>query len=541
MSLPSNINIASNIYSRQTEDLAHDTLFWQNCRGGSALRALQQRYPAGTIRLTAAQSHEMEQDTGCSLAGDKQKTHGLVELAGELSWQCRCEYRQCPRFSQCMPMPLQRNLASLTAKREEAASEVGLAPPVPVRAKEEAVRPPRVTLNLESVSLVKRTFSKVATWGNTAIFTRTEGEAEWVSAELHRMGIAHILQRKAKEPPSLGRCLGDLFWDYRAENISKESFIKRYRVRVDSSPLKAEAAYAALARLINDGDAKPVGRAFSPAGVRAEVNPEEAGEKFSQEGEDTQFLSLPQLSQSLQGCLSLPRELHNTTSTNLYIATIHDTLDIEWQRIFLLGDELSAAHSADELQLWHKYAALAKEKLFFLRRANWHLLPLEGGRWLMSKRPQWKRTLHCDRLVVGLPGDIAESSYIGGEISDALARQRYIATQVTPGDEVTLRYHEGGYQIWHQGHNLGTLSAEAQENIRQAIARFFALESMPVALREVYVTGIISVNPGEPPQGCHPYFQESPFWLGLELAGFAQAVWSGEAPAANPLPAPYGR
>lgn len=100
----SNIKIASNIYITPAEKVEQNKDFVQNISGYDALKKFKERYISGSfsnIRFTSVQKEEVSQHPTCSLAKNKEHTHGKIRENGRFRYVGRCEYRECSKYNIC--------------------------------------------------------------------------------------------------------------------------------------------------------------------------------------------------------------------------------------------------------------------------------------------------------------------------------------------------------------------------------------------------------------------------------------------------------
>jgi hypothetical protein len=101
--MKTNITVASNIFNRADRDVRRDPNFMANVIGRPALQKLKNQY-GGSFRgigLSTWQEKMYNEDKGCYLARNGEKTHGLVRKDGNIVWEGRCEYSQCEQFATC--------------------------------------------------------------------------------------------------------------------------------------------------------------------------------------------------------------------------------------------------------------------------------------------------------------------------------------------------------------------------------------------------------------------------------------------------------
>jgi len=755
----SNITIASNIYNRKNLETAKDIEFIHNCRGAVALGWLKRQLYGinGTIGLTDAQCEELAQDVGCSLAKDKQMTHGLVKRGQEILWECRCEYSSCPRFSECMPQPIVRVKCASSILPNDVHHSVDLKfkwlgtlegifdssdGDVPSELDESLEEEPiesvisdikstfideflkitnqspiiessmetRILVNAgpgtgKTHSVVERlvfiidsgevdleqvlvlcytnaardvivgrleekgfsaqvrqmvicTLDSLA-WANlsqktdcdlfklgfngciqrfneefdpeewtdfqyviidelqdlvndrakmvlkivsalqcgylllgdrcqavydydckgfdkidsvdfyrelnnilpldtlkyeflgnrrqsrelalssdamrmfllerdahevncyfdatikkmgsfsfspeqfvsmysphikTAILTRTNAEAEWVSAKLYRKQMPHTLLRSVGSAPSFHRWMADMFWDYRESRISKSDFFERYLARVINNAQSAEEAYRAVIDLIYRGD-------------RME-----------------EFFSLDGLINALNRGQDASPLLLNESHDALTVSTIHKAKGREFDCVYLLAAFSPKNDNTEEARVWYVGATRPRSSLSVMTPLKVYTKkPTPMNRRIFTGRKF--KSDYCQRLVVGLPGDVDSIGFVAGNLMDALDKQKYIANNIQINDPVDLIYDKKKYCIYHKNMNIGSLRPEVEDDFWHAVQMTDIKGRIPPRLTEVYVKNIFSVVASPFSSSVDPMFKESRFWLGVELTGFAKVDW----------------
>lgn len=107
--IKSNINIASNIYVRSNSDIRKDRKYVGKITGAKLLKDIKNRYIGlEAIPLTQVQEEILAGNQKCSYAKSKEMSYGAVLKDGELFWECRCEYTDCPGVDGCTPKKIER-------------------------------------------------------------------------------------------------------------------------------------------------------------------------------------------------------------------------------------------------------------------------------------------------------------------------------------------------------------------------------------------------------------------------------------------------
>lgn len=357
-------------------------------------------------------------------------------------------------------------------------------------------------LHLPKSKFLANAFSNLPKHGTTAILARNNGEAEWVSAQLHRENIRHNLLRSTSPRPSLNRWIADMFWDYRESRISHDEFIERYMIRIKADELCATAAYDALVSAIS-----------------AEIDG------------NNEYIELAELNRTLKKGQNLSSLLINTPYAELTVSTIHKAKGREFDHVYLISGFTTSEENTEEARVWYVGSTRPKTKLDALAQLRIYVSkPSPMNRRLLTgyKRGKYGAggTKYCSNIVIGLPQDVDNYSFINGDLYRALEIQRYLSETVEVNDTVDLIKNGDIYVIFHKGNALGALSGEATSDFWSAIRRINDWSNIPPRLTEVYINNIVTVIPGRFPSGADAMFKESKFWLGVELTGFAKADWN---------------
>lgn len=355
---------------------------------------------------------------------------------------------------------------------------------------------------LPKSKFLANSFSNLPKHGTTAILTRNNGEAEWVSALLHKENIMHNLLRSASPRPSLNRWIADMFWDYRESRISCDKFIERYMIRVNADELCAIEAYNALTSTIS-----------------------------VETGRNNEYFELAELNQALRKGQNLSSLLTNAPYTELTVSTIHKAKGREFDYVYLISGFTASEENTEEARVWYVGSTRPKTELDALAQLGIYVSkPSQMNRRLLTGykpgRYGTRGTKYCSNIVVGLPQDVDNYSFINGDLYRTLEVQRYLSKSVQVNDAVDLIKNSDVYIIFHKGNAIGALSGEVTSDFWSAIRMVNNWSNIPPRLTEVYINNIVTVIPGRFPSGADAMFKESKFWLGVELTGFAKADWN---------------
>ena len=355
--------------------------------------------------------------------------------------------------------------------------------------------------NLPKSKFWADTFANLSNYGTTAILTRNNGEAEWVSALLHAKNIRHNLLRSVSPRPSLNRWIADLFWDYREPRISREAFIERYIIRLNSSEQRASEIYDA---------------------VISSLTTESSG--------NNEYFELREFIQVLKRGQDLSPLLTNIPCSKLTVSTIHKAKGREFDHVYLLSGFTPSNENTEEARVWYVGSTRPKSRFDQLAQFNIYVSkPTQMNRRMLTgyKRGRYGAggTIFCSNIIVGLPQDVDVYSFVGGDLNQALIRQRYLSEKVSTNDKVELIKIDDIYNIVHDGNVIGVLNPEITADFWSAIRRIGRWSNIPPRLTDIYINNIVTVVPGRFPSGADAMFKESYFWLGIELTGFAKADW----------------
>lgn len=341
-------------------------------------------------------------------------------------------------------------------------------------------------------------FEELPDTDTTAILTRNNGEAEWVSAQLHKKCISHNLLRSVTPQISLHRWLADMFWDYREQRMSKDAFIERYLVRVFNDEKSAETAYDAVIT------------------------------SLFREQNDSDYFSLKDLTNALKYGQYLSPLFKNMPCESLTVSTIHKAKGREFDHVYLLGGFNPTPNNTEEARVWYVGATRPREELDCLQKGKWYVRNSSTNRWIWQGVARWGKSKFCDKIVIGLLDDIAQSNFIAGDLGEAVQRQAYIAQQVHINDKVEIYLIDGVYQIYHNNRCIGALTDDARLSLLTSIKSIYSWSDIPSHLSDIYVNNIVTIAPCNFPGGADAMFKDSGFWLGVELTGFAKADWHWE-------------
>jgi len=334
-----------------------------------------------------------------------------------------------------------------------------------------------------------------------AILTRKNGEAEWVSAQLHKHDINHTLLRSVTPQVSLNRWIADMFWDYCEPRISKSSFVERYQIRVEDNIIIAENAYEALVSLL----------------------PEEKRTR--------DYFVIDEIRDSINSALPLSSLLLNISCDPLTVSTIHKSKGREYDDVCLFCD-FQYPLTVEELRVVYVGLTRAKKGLIFMQKGNWPVRRSKNAmaRCIWAIRNRWKRLHFCSKIVVGLHNDVCPRGFIASDLERSIALQSYIANNINVNDVVDIRFENNAYNVYHNCTNIGMLSDGTPDELLLSIYSIVGWGSTPPPhLSNVYIKNLVTILPRGFSSGINELFKTSKFWLGVELTGFADIDWYWKA------------
>ena len=329
----------------------------------------------------------------------------------------------------------------------------------------------------------------------TAILCRNNGEAEYLSAILHRKQIRHTLLRGASQSVSLSRWIADVFWDYCEPRISINDFVERYSMRVSEAEGEAMAAYQALSTVCGNS-------------------------------EITDYLKIDSIVKGLKSTAVLPAMTINAQPDELTVSTIHKAKGREFDQVYLLKSRFKESeNNTEEARVWYVGTTRPKQNLEMVSKknlSNWYFKVNSYGRRF---RTLVTYRTYCANLVVGMPDDVDTAGFVDADLCDPIELQNYIATNIKVNDPVEVILDEGVYYITHKGKRIGKLASDIVGDFWSAINMTGNKSNIPPRLHEIYVANIVSEIQKQFSERVPIRFRESRVWLGIEITGFAKADW----------------
>ena len=336
---------------------------------------------------------------------------------------------------------------------------------------------------------------------STAILCRNNGEAEYMSWLLHKNHVKHNLVRTNSPKLTIHRCIADALWDFAAERISAVNFQTRLTVRSGMTEKDAQAVFAALSDLLYE--------------------------------EYRDYIECKLLAKKLCQIGDLPDCILNINDSLLTVSTIHKAKGREFEKVYLLGyryepNEDDDTPNTEEERVLYVAETRPKKEIALLPKQNnftWFFRKNRNNRWIRTERIPYHDP-HCAAFATGLEEDIDYSSFVQGELEEALNRQEYIASQVHSGDMVKLRLNNGNYDICHENNVIGRMSASY---IGELTSRFnddrCYIYQLPTVISDLYVENVFTYVSSIEYENIPLQFRSNRFWLAVEITGFGKTIW----------------
>lgn len=202
----------------------------------------------------------------------------------------------------------------------------------------------------------------------------------------------------------------------------------------------------------------------------------------------------------------------------LTISTIHKAKGKEYDTVLVKQSGIS---KGEDIKVYYVAMTRAKKELIVKPKTSRHRdRKMESGRFVEIRYNEIKR------IELGIDGDIDPISFVLGE--NPAERQEYIATQVKPGDKITISKHDGKYYIVHDGHYIGEIRPEIFKDWRhqesyQKWAQTYRLSHF-TDFEDLFVSDIVTIVntklDGRMSEK-HEEYKKCGFWYGIEFCGYA--------------------
>lgn len=357
------------------------------------------------------------------------------------------------------------------------------------------------------VSAEKFSKNNISEEETTAILCRNNGEAEYMSTLLHSKKIPHTLVRNIGQDMSLNRCIADVLWDYADKIMSKDEFTKRLFVRCNFTEKQADGFYNSLTEFLSEITS---GYAYD-------------------------YIDREKLAEILCQKIDFPETIRNENNNHLIVSTIHKAKGREFDKVYLLGYDYNPDYKKDESdteeeRILYVAETRPKKELEILKKGkkyDWYFLKSNCNRWIRTIKVPYKNPF-CAGFATGLLNDIDYSSFVSGNLIEAVTRQEYIANNVKAEDEIYLKLNSGDrYYIIHNDIVIGEMTREYSDNLREKFGgRRFISNRLPDKISNLYITNVITYVSNKNYENIPQIFRNNRFWLGVEISGFGRTEWT---------------
>lgn len=331
---------------------------------------------------------------------------------------------------------------------------------------------------------------------STAILCRTNGEAEYISGLLYAKGISHTLNRGVNNAVPLPRWIADVFWDYCCDTISKNDFLERFSFR-SNSKLDPEVLWETLCKLMDL--------------------------------QEKSVLSVPAMVAELLITNNIPGEFYDEAPA-LTVSTIHKAKGSEYDRVILIESDLKPSNeSAEEARV--QYVALTRPKSQFvtMRTNTKYFKRTQSGRIIETGLHNHYRSSnkYCKSINVGLTGDVDNAFFVSGDFESVLDLQEYIINNIKLYDKLsaTRSVSSGLYEIFHNGHLIGSLSKKMIDELEIGISSTDYKYNLPDSLDNIFVSGITTEILKHYNANIPLEYQKSKICYGIQITGLARLVF----------------
>ncbi|MEV0350661.1 UvrD-helicase domain-containing protein [Nonomuraea sp. NPDC050680] len=334
----------------------------------------------------------------------------------------------------------------------------------------------------------------------TALLCRTNGQALLISRELHRNGVAHRLQRSAQERV-VPAWISELFRrsDSHLSQADATSILEEYGIPVQET-------WPLLKRM--DGNRRS--KSLSLADVRDHL---------------------------IKG--NVPDELTRQPNSRLVVSTIHRVKGLEFDQVIVVdpgeaGDDIVAqAENARTL-----YVAMTRPRDLLLyikpvdKLSNKRLKKFSNERWAECGFGKFKYSRFGMEIR---PQDVHAEDPPGtvGFLGDPHQEQVYLATEVLPGDPVSMvrgaievPTEPPSYFVAHRGHRIGVTSDAFSRALRE-IMPGRDRRDWPESVEDLYVDCVETVV-GNEAAGQNHGLGWSGVWLRPRLVGMGKFNWGSK-------------
>jgi len=293
-----------------------------------------------------------------------------------------------------------------------------------------------ILLGLPAVGLTASRRMLIREDGQTnALLTRTNGEALVLSRALFEAGIPHRYQRRG-EDKAAPAWLGELAAGLTDPRVTQAMLAPRLQRTAAALSTDEDALYHLL-RALGSGRGQEIDLRLIADRIREE---------------------------------NLPEELNAVVASPTVVSTIHRAKGLEFDRVLLTGPaDRDVGDIREENRVLYVALSRARREIFHVDRPNTSGLSRDPGtsRWVRRGfgTARWKirefEVTGRDTYAIHPAGSWLPNA-------DVPEIQRYLGTEVKPGDPVTLKLLDprigeawvGHYAIWHGNRSVGLTSDE---------------------------------------------------------------------------------
>ncbi|GGP91131.1 UvrD-helicase domain-containing protein [Streptosporangium pseudovulgare] len=346
--------------------------------------------------------------------------------------------------------------------------------------------------------------------GSTAVLCRTNGQALVVSERLHEIGVPHRLQRSAQDR-AVPAWIGLLMRQCESSLVSRS----RFDELLVELPVPEGATPDELWRLLG-GSGRVRGNGLDLGRLRAAI--------------------------STGG---LPDELTAQPPARLVVSSFHRAKGLEFDRVLVVdpGPLPSPAEAekmgrvvdpAEEARLLYVAMTRPRDELWRLEALEKQNIRLDKatGRWGRFHYQRWMR-----KGIEIIGGDVRTEQPAGTHDfeADPIEVQKYLVTEVRPGDEVVLeRLHTTAiglqesppYLVVHNGRPIGVTSDRFHGQLYRhlKLGRGYEPERWPRAVTGIRVDAMETVA-GSEAAGANAGLGPYGVWLAPRLFGLGHFIW----------------
>jgi hypothetical protein len=352
--------------------------------------------------------------------------------------------------------------------------------------------------------------------GTTAVLCRDNGQALVVSGILADHGVEHRLQRSAQDRV-VPAWVGLLFAGAEGTMLGRA----RFDELAAALPLPDGADLDQLWRLLQrTGQGRGSGRSLDLGRLRDAIP---------------------------RG--RLPDELTAQPATRLVVSSFHRAKGLEFDRVVVVDPGLLrvvepgaegksrsyTVDTAEEARALYVAMTRAREEMLWLDQPDTKFVKkaVRVGRWSRGGYERWQR-----RGLESTGEDVLSERPAGtcDFAADVIELQKYLATDVRPGDEVVLeRLHPESldadtsppYLVVHQGRPIGTASDRFRGQLYRYLktGKNYVPQKWPVRLTDVRIDAV-ETKAGSEAAGINAGLGPYGIWLVPRLVGLSTFVWN---------------